>query len=79
MNLQDLLYSQGAYHGRDRPTNTAFNAILQEFSHRLDYISGLHTGGKISSLEAFEEIDDLWQQLESQRRALRIISSNPDE
>jgi Mlc titration factor MtfA (ptsG expression regulator) len=79
MNLQDLLYSRGSYQGRDRPPNAAFNAVLQEFSHRLDYISGLHTGGKISSLEAFEEIDDLWQHLESQRRALRIISSTYDD
>lgn len=43
---------------------SAFNAKLQVFSQRVGHICNLETAGKISSEEAFQQIERLWQQME---------------
>jgi hypothetical protein len=63
-DLDNFLYPRAGYNGRFTPENLAFNANLQEFAQKVALISGLHTGGKISSPDAFGKIDDLWYQLE---------------
>lgn len=36
---------------------------LQEFTQRLNYISALETSGKISAIEAYEEVEFMWHHL----------------
>ncbi|HEY9596853.1 MAG TPA: hypothetical protein V6D33_04220 [Cyanophyceae cyanobacterium] len=36
---------------------------LHEFSQRLNYISALETNGKISPIEAYEEVEFMWYHL----------------
>ncbi|WP_442936912.1 DUF7219 family protein [Nostoc sp.] len=48
----------------------AFNAHLQEFSQRVNYISSLQTAGKISPEEAYKQIHHQWMQLKSAKKSL---------
>ena len=59
----DFLYPRSSYHGDFSPENLIFNANLQEFAQRVSFISGLETGGKISSEEAYNEVKKLWKKL----------------
>jgi hypothetical protein len=65
-----LMFPQSRYYGKFTPENLMFNANLQEFSNRISIICALETGGKISSAEAFAQIEELWQQLERSHRGL---------
>ncbi|HEY9761284.1 MAG TPA: hypothetical protein V6D07_02100 [Trichocoleus sp.] len=67
---RDFLYPYSRYYGNGRPGNLLFNANLQEFAQRIGFISNLHTGGKLTSEEAFQQISDLWQQLEHSKANL---------
>lgn len=58
------------YWGEFTPQNLAFNANLQEFTHKVGLICGLETGGKISSLEAYQQIKELWKELRASKRNL---------
>jgi len=51
------------------PEDLVFNANLQEIAQKISLLSALHTGGKLSSTEAFAQVEQLWQQLEQSRRA----------
>jgi hypothetical protein len=64
------LFPQSRYYGTFTPENLMFNANLQEFSHRVSIICSLETGGKISSQEAYLQIEELWQQLDHSKRNL---------
>lgn len=68
----DFLYPHYSYHGEAKPENIVFNANLQEFAQRVNYICNLETGGKITSNEAYQQIKELWQQLDSSREGLGI-------
>ncbi len=39
-------YSGSRYRGNGKPENILFNANLQEFAQKVDFIVGLQTGGK---------------------------------
>ncbi|MBW4608368.1 MAG: hypothetical protein KME22_14440 [Hassallia sp. WJT32-NPBG1] len=41
-----------------------FNANLQEFAAHVSYICDLETLGKLSAEGAYNQISELWQQLE---------------
>ena len=60
---EQFLYPQSRYYGSYTPENLVFNANLQELAHKVSIISALHTGGKLSSTQALEQVEDLWQQL----------------
>ena len=64
MNQYNFLYPQSSYYGKVTPKNIAFNGKLQEFSHKVNYISGLQTAGKISAILAYLKVEELWQDLE---------------
>lgn len=77
MSFQDphnneFLSPRSRYYGHFTPQNLAFNANLQEFSLRVNTICGLETGGKITPIEAYQQIRRLWHQLEESRAALGI-------
>ncbi|MEH2378709.1 MAG: hypothetical protein V7K27_07365 [Nostoc sp.] len=69
-----FLYPRSSYYGQVKPKNLVFNANLQEFTQRISYITNLETGGKISSEEAFSQIEALWKQLERSKNKLEIGS-----
>ena len=71
-SLRSFLYPCARYHGPVKPEQLVFNANLQEFAQRVGYVSNLHTGGKLSSGEAFEEICQLWHDLKCSKEYLHI-------
>lgn len=60
---ENFLHSQARYRGDFSPQNLAFNANLQEFTHKIGYICALETNGKISTKEAYDRVKELWHQL----------------
>lgn len=77
----DFLYPRSRYYGQVKPENLVFNANLQEFAQRINYICNLETAGKLSSEEAYSKIKDLWKQLKRTKKQLKIgqNSFNKDE
>ncbi|MGY6529749.1 MAG: DUF7219 family protein [Cyanobacterium sp.] len=60
----DFLCPKTPYHGQDYLQGFLFNSNLQEFTHRVGYISALHSNGKLSSQEACRHIEQLWDKIE---------------
>ncbi len=58
------------YRGEFSPENIAFDANLQEFTNRISIICALETGGKISPIEAYQQIKDLWTELDQSKKNL---------
>lgn len=72
----NFLYPRSPYHGKVNPENVVFNANLQEFAQRVTYISNLHTNGKLDPEVAYQQIEQLWQQLDRSKTELGI-GQNP--
>ncbi|MCX5983201.1 MAG: hypothetical protein NTY89_15700 [Nostocales cyanobacterium LacPavin_0920_SED1_MAG_38_18] len=70
--LSDFLYPRSPYYGDLKSEHLEFNAQLQDFSQRVSYISGLQTGGKLSSEEAYKQIHILWKQLKMSKKKILI-------
>ncbi|MBD2453037.1 hypothetical protein H6G80_02980 [Nostoc sp. FACHB-87] len=70
--LCDFLYPRNPYHGQLKAENITFNAHLQDFSQRVNYICSLQTGGKISAEDAYKQIHQLWKQLKQIKKSLEI-------
>lgn len=60
----NFIYQKHPYRGEFTPQNLMFNANLQEFATRVSYICNLQTIGKISTEDAYKQINELWQQVE---------------
>jgi hypothetical protein len=71
----NLLYPRSRYYGKFNPAALMFNDNLQQFAHQVSYISGLHTGGKLSEDEALQRIEQLWQSLDRSKKQLGIDTS----
>lgn len=69
---RQLLFPRSRYYGQFSPEKLVFNDNLQQFAHQVGYISGLHTGGKLSEAEAIEKIDQLWHALNLSKEQLGI-------
>ncbi|MEM7773461.1 MAG: hypothetical protein AAGA75_22220 [Cyanobacteria bacterium P01_E01_bin.6] len=72
MDKTEFLYPRARYRGDVKPENLVFNANLQEFAQRVTYLSCLETSGKISALDAYEQIHQLWDQLRHSKHELGI-------
>lgn len=70
LSKDDFFHPRSKYWGDFTPQNLAFNANLQEFASRVSYICNLETGGKISTLEAYTEIKQLWKDLKRSKQNL---------
>ena len=70
-----FLYPHRSYYGKLTPENLAFNANLQEFSQKINIISALETGGKISTIECYSQIQALWEKFDRAARGLGIEHS----
>ncbi|MGF1520363.1 MAG: hypothetical protein ACFCVB_21530 [Nodosilinea sp.] len=71
-DLDNFLCPRSRYYGEFSPQQLTFNANLQEFAHRIGYISGLQTGGKLSPDEAYSQIKSLYKQLKQSKKGLEI-------
>jgi hypothetical protein len=72
----NFLYPKSLYRGSVQPENLVFNANLQEFAQRVNYITNLETNGKLSPEESYQEIRNLWKQLKRSKKHLGI-GDNP--
>ncbi|MFB2834634.1 hypothetical protein [Floridanema evergladense] len=75
MNTSDrenFLYPRSRYYGSVNPENLVFNANLQEFTQRINFICALETSGKLPPEEAYQQIKGLWKQLKRSKRELGI-------
>lgn len=78
----DFLYPRSRYYGKIQPENMVFNANLQEFAQRVNFICALETGGKLPPEEAYKQIKKLWKQLKRSKKELGIgknFFQSPDE
>jgi hypothetical protein len=62
LSKEDFIYPKSRYYGDSYPHGLLWNANLQEFAHKVNYIAGLHSNGKLSSEQAYRQIENLWQQ-----------------
>ena len=72
----DFLYPRSRYYGEVKPENLVFDANLQEFAQRVNYICNLETGGKLPPESAYQQIKELWKQLKQSHEQLGI-GENP--
>jgi len=61
---------RASYRGEFTPEHLAFNANLQEFANRVTVICALETNGKISPVDAYQQIKELWKKLQESKRNL---------
>jgi hypothetical protein len=76
MNHTDFIYHRQRYSGKVYPQNMVFNANLQEFAQRVNYISILETAGKMAPEDSYSRIEALWQELKISKKKLGI-GKNP--
>ncbi len=72
IDKNSFLYPRSRYRGEVKPENLVFNANLQEFAQRVNYISNLGTNGKIAPEDCYNEVKALWKQLKRSKKALGI-------
>ncbi|MDB9497023.1 hypothetical protein PN441_20015 [Spirulina major CS-329] len=75
----NFIYPRASYQGHFEPGNLVFNANLQEFAQRVNYICNLETAGKISSNDAYVQIKDLWKTLKQSSKELGISKKSPPD
>lgn len=78
VSKDNFFYPRSRYRGKFTPEALAFNANLQEFAQRVSYITGLETGGKLSSQQAYEQVQVLWEKLRRSKEALGIGPVPPE-
>jgi hypothetical protein len=80
VSKEQFLYPIGRYRGEFTPEHLAFNANLQEFAQRVSLICGLETAGKVPTVQAYQQIKDLWAQLKQSKQELldQAKRENPD-
>ncbi len=69
-NKEDFIYPQRPFRGEFTPENLLLDANLQEFAGRVGIICALENSGKLSPLDAYEQIKVLWHQLENSHKHL---------
>ncbi|MFB2923030.1 MULTISPECIES: DUF7219 family protein [Aerosakkonema] len=77
----NFFYPRSRYYGQVKPENLVFNANLQEFAQRVNFVCSLETGGKLPPDEAYKQIKKLWKQLKRSKKQLGIGESpfNPED
>lgn len=72
LNNSNFLYPKSRYYGEVKPENLVFDANLQEFAQRVNYISALAGNGKIPLEVAMSEIELFWENLEKSKKELGV-------
>lgn len=75
----NFLYPRYPYRGKVKPENLVFNANLQEFAQKVNYICNLETAGKIAPADAYRQIKALWKTLKLSKDQLGISDESKDE
>jgi hypothetical protein len=65
LDINNFLYPLHRYRGQFTPEALLFNANLQEFATRVNYICNLQSRGKLSQQESYEQINALWEKMKS--------------
>ncbi len=68
----EFLYPRSRYYGKVKPENLVFNANLQEFAQKVNYICNLETSGKLSPEESYHQIKVLWKDLKRTKKQLGL-------
>ena len=68
----NFLYPKSPYRGYLTNETVIFNAKFQEFAQKLGFIANLHTGGKLSSDQAYLRVESLWSDLESSTQGINL-------
>ncbi len=77
--LNQFLYPHSSYYGEVKPENLLFNANLQEFAQKVNYICSLETNGKVKPVDAYTQIKHLWQELQTSKENLQIDPNSDPE
>lgn len=72
----DFLMPHSRYRGQVKPENLVFNANLQEFASRINYITNLESSGKLTPEDSYDQIKSLWKNLKRSKKQLGI-GENP--
>ena len=75
MEKNNFLYS-GSPYDRGFEKNLVFNANLQEFCQTISNITNLQTLGKISSSQAYLQIQAAYKRLKRSKKSLGISNDN---
>lgn len=67
-----FLEARSRYRGKFNMPNLMFNDNMQEFAQKASYICAFHTNGKLSSEQAYQDLQQLWQQLKHSYEELEI-------
>ncbi|WP_243147417.1 hypothetical protein [Scytonema sp. UIC 10036] len=59
LDKSSFIYPRARYYGQIKPENLAFNANLQEFSHKVSIITCLEISGKLTPMQAYNQIESL--------------------
>ena len=74
-----FLRPRSRYYGEFSASNLVFNANLQEFATQIGYICGLETNGKITSIEAYRQVKQLFKELKQSKKELGIGKPKSDD
>ncbi len=72
LNPTNLLHARSRYRGEFNLPNLMFNDNIQDFAQKAGYICAFHTNGKLSSEQAYQDLQQLWQQLKLSYEELQI-------
>lgn len=72
MNNRNYLIHKSKFRGKWTPENVVFDDNLQEFSQRVGFICALESNGKLSPIDAYRQIKQLFKQLKKSKRGLNI-------
>jgi hypothetical protein len=75
MAQSSVLCAFARYQGEFTPANLVFNSNLQEFAQKVSYIVALETGGKLSAVDAYEQIESLREDLKKSKQQLGIANA----
>lgn len=75
-DYSDYSYPRSRYYGETQPENLIFHAKLQEFARRVANICCIETNENISLVEAYEKLQDLWEELQQTKQQLKIGESS---
>jgi hypothetical protein len=71
-NTANFLHTRSRYRGEFNLPNLMFNDNMQEFAQKAGYICAFHTNGQLSSEQAYQDLQKLWQQLKLSYEELGI-------
>lgn len=69
-----FFYPKSPYRGHFTPQTFIFNANLQEFAQKVEYIAGLHSNGKMTTEDACQKLQLIWQELQKSQSLLDLNS-----